>query len=198
MTVGDSIDYVRPGALLVPPSYFYFPDHITPFPPPSANEWLVLVLHFLSFIPVGFLLIWTWRPAVRVPSATFIAFGIAVVLALGKFLFDGRHTSAADLVVQLVGGLVGAVLGHWALRKARHGQSGVARWSRRLGGHGQMSTPLPASANHPSGGAARGSQQHPRWVVRSSAGRTRPCTRTPFSAESTPMNPRPVPPESWV
>ena len=123
MTVGDSIDYVRPGALLVPPSYFYFPDHITPFPPPSASEWLILVLHFLSFIPVGFLLMWTWRPAMRVPSATFIAFGIAVVLALGKFFFDGRHTSVADLVVQLVGGLVGAMLGHWTLRKARHGQA---------------------------------------------------------------------------
>jgi VanZ family protein len=121
-TDGDSIDYVRPGALLVPPSYFYFPDHVTPFPPPAASEWFILVLHFLSFIPVGFLLIWISRPALRVPTATITAFGLAVALALGKFLFDGRHTSAADLVVQLAGGLIGAMLGHWALRKAGQSQ----------------------------------------------------------------------------
>jgi VanZ family protein len=118
-TVGDSINYVQPGALLVPPSYFYFPDHITPFPPPAAIEWFILVLHFLSFVSVGFLLMWISRPAFRVRSATIMAFGLAVLLALGKFLFDGRHTSVADLVAQLVGGLVGAMLGHWALRKAR-------------------------------------------------------------------------------
>jgi hypothetical protein len=120
-TVGDSIDYVRPGALLVPPSYFYFPDHITPFPPPVASEWFILVLHLLSFVLVGFLLVWSGRPAVTVPSATIMGFGLALVLALGKFFFDGRHTSVADLVVQFVGSLVGAMLGRWALSKA--GQS---------------------------------------------------------------------------
>jgi VanZ family protein len=82
-----------------------------------------LVLHFLSFIPVGFLLIWISRPALRVPTATIMAFGLAVALALGKFLFDGRHTSAADLVVQLAGALIGAMLGHWALRKAGQSQT---------------------------------------------------------------------------
>ena len=123
MTVGGSLDYVRPGALFIPPSYLYFPDHITPFPPPAAIEWFILVLHLFSFILVGFLLMWTSRPAFRVQSATIMAFGLAVVLALGKFLFDGRHTSAADLVVQLVGGLVGAMLGHWALRQATQSQA---------------------------------------------------------------------------
>jgi hypothetical protein len=122
-TVGDSIDYVRPGTLVVPPSYFYLPDHIAPFPPTKATEWFILLLHLLSFIPVGFLLMWTSRPAVRVSSATIMAFGLAVVLALGKFLFDGRHTSAGDLLMQLIGGLIGAMLGQWALRKAKKSRS---------------------------------------------------------------------------
>jgi hypothetical protein len=121
-TVGDSIDYVQAG-LVVPSSYFYFPDHIAPFPPPEASEWVILVFHLLSFIPVGLLIMWTRRPPVRVLSATIMAFGIAVVLALGKFLFDGRHTSAADLVLQLLGGLIGAMLGQWWLRKAQQSKS---------------------------------------------------------------------------
>jgi hypothetical protein len=122
-TVGDSVDYVRSAALLVPPSYFYLPDHVAPFPPPTAGEWFILVLHLLSFIVVGFLIMWTRRPAVGVPSATIMAFGLAVVLALGKFFFDGRHTSIADLVVQSLGGLIGAMLGHWALGEAEQRRS---------------------------------------------------------------------------
>jgi VanZ like family len=118
-TVGDSVDYVRSQALLVPPSYFYLPDHIAPFLPTTAGEWFILVFHLLSFIVLGFLIMWTHRPAVGVASATLTAFGIAVVLALGKFFFHGRHTSVADLVVQFVGGLIGAMLGQWALREAK-------------------------------------------------------------------------------
>jgi hypothetical protein len=64
--VGDSIDYVQSGALVVPPSYLYLPDHITPFPPPTSSEWVILVLHLLSFIPVGLLLMWTRRPSITV------------------------------------------------------------------------------------------------------------------------------------
>ena len=107
----------------MPSSYFYFPDHIAPFPPPYASEWVTLVFHLLSFIPVGLLIMWTRRPPVRVLSATIMAFGIAAVFALGKFLFDGRHTSAADLVMQLLGGLIGAMLGLWWLRKAKQSKS---------------------------------------------------------------------------
>lgn len=118
-TVGDSIDYVRSAALVVPPSYFYFPDHIAPFPPPTAGEWFILLLHLLSFVIVGFLVMWTRRPPVGVLSATITAFGLAVVLSLGKFFFHGRHTSVADLVTQFLGALIGVLIGQWALRKAK-------------------------------------------------------------------------------
>jgi len=122
-TVGDSVDYVRSPALLVPSSYFYLPDHITPFPPPTAGEWFILALHFLSFIVVGFLITWVRRPAVGIPAATITAFGLAVVLAFGKFLFDGRHTSVADLVAQFLGALIGAMIGRRVLGEAKQGRS---------------------------------------------------------------------------
>jgi VanZ family protein len=122
-TVGYTIDYVRSEALLVPQSYFYFPDHITPFPPPSAGEWFILLLHFLSFIIVGLLVVWTRQPAFGVPSATITAFGFAVALSLGKFFFHGRHTSIADLVTQLLGALIGAMLAQWWLRGTKQSRS---------------------------------------------------------------------------
>jgi hypothetical protein len=149
-TVGDSIDYVRAG-LVVPSSYFYFPDHIVPFPPPNAREWVILVFHLLSFIPVGLLIMWTRRPPVKVLSATIMAFGIAVVLALGKFLFDGKHTSGADLVMQLFGGLIGVMLGKWWLRKTKQSKS--------------------ASSDRPDSLAAKatGTSSAAAWALRSSS-----------------------------
>jgi hypothetical protein len=73
------------------------------------------------------LLVWSSKPAITVRSATIMAFGIAVAFALGKFLFAGRHTSAADLAMQLLGALTGAMLGKWALAKASPTKVGVAR-----------------------------------------------------------------------
>jgi VanZ family protein len=119
-TTGTTVDYVRSDALRVPSSYLYLPDHVAPFPPPSASEWLALGLHLLSFIVVGLLVLWARRPrrpVVGVLSATILASGIAVLLAVGKFCFHGRHTSAGDLLSQILGALIGAILGWLALRR---------------------------------------------------------------------------------
>ncbi len=128
---GYAVDYVRPGALSVPVSYLYG-DHIQPFPPRGVEAWLTAFLHMLSFIPVGFLIVFTRRPPVRpVPAALFAA-ALAVVLTAGKFLFYGRHAAAADIVAQSAGGLLGAVLA-WRLTHVKHSTSrplmvdGIAR-----------------------------------------------------------------------
>jgi len=119
-TSGHAVDYTRPGALSIPSRYLYFPDHVAPFPPLNRREWVTLLLHFLSFIPVGFLIAWTRRPPVRPIPATLLAVAIALVLAAGKFLFHGRHTEAGDLMVQTAGALLGALLARrWALRQAQ-------------------------------------------------------------------------------
>ena len=123
-TEGTTIDYVRPGSLRVPSSYLYLPDHVAPFPPPTPGEWVALVFHLLSFIVVGLLLVWIRWPPFRVLSATLLAFGIAVLLALGKFFFHGRHTSAADLVAQVLGALIGAMLGQRVLRQSGRPSAG--------------------------------------------------------------------------
>lgn len=116
-TSGQVIDYVRPGALSIPGSYLYLPDHIDPFAPTDMEDWLHALLHLLSFIPVGFLIVLARKPPVRPVPATLIAAALAVALAAGKFLFYARHTSAADIITQAAGALLGALLA-WRLARA--------------------------------------------------------------------------------
>jgi glycopeptide antibiotics resistance protein len=123
---GNTVDYVGPGALSIPKRYSYFPDRIEPFPPASGLGRLYLFLEVLSFIPVGFLLVWARRPPVRPIPATLLAAALAVVLAAGKFLFDARREVVADIVMQVIGALVGALL---ASRLA-HAKRNTA-WLRR-------------------------------------------------------------------
>jgi hypothetical protein len=120
---GYAVDYVRPGALSIPVSYPYIPNHIEPFPPRDPKTWLTIFLHMLSFIPVGFLIVFVRRPPVRPVPATLLAAALAVVLAAGKFLFYGRHAAVAEIVAESTGGLLGAALA-W--------KSGARSWTQRL------------------------------------------------------------------
>ena len=125
-TPGYAVDYIRPGALSIPKSYLYLPDRIEPFSSTKPNEWLLAFVHLLSFIPVGFLIVWARRPPVRLPFATLLGAGLAVVLAAGKFLFHGRHTSMPDIPMQVAGAFFGAWLGS----RLAHGKL-TATWLRR-------------------------------------------------------------------
>jgi hypothetical protein len=115
---GYAVDYVRPGALSIPASYLYLPDHIEPPFPISPGEWLLAFVDMVSFIPLGFLVVLARTPPMRPAPATLLAASFAVALAAGKFLFHGRHTSLANVVMQAVGGLLGALLA-WRLMRAR-------------------------------------------------------------------------------
>jgi hypothetical protein len=64
------------------------------------------------------------RPSAHLLPATLVATGIALMLAAGKFLFHGRHTAAADVTVQLLGGLLGALLAWQALRRGAQDRRG--------------------------------------------------------------------------
>jgi VanZ family protein len=118
-TPGHAVDYVRPGALSIPASYLYLPDHIESFPPKDLKSWLTVFLHMLTFIPVGFLIVLARRPPVRPVLATLLAATLALALAAGKFLFYGRHAAMADIVAESAGGLLGAVLA-WQLTHVNH------------------------------------------------------------------------------
>jgi VanZ like family len=105
------VDYARPGALVIPERYRYLPDHMdAPFPPPSKTEWAILVLHLVSFVPVGFLLAVSRRPPLRPVPTALLATAIALTLAAGKFLVHGRHIGVDDVVVEITGALLGALL----------------------------------------------------------------------------------------
>ena len=129
LTAGDVVDYVRPGALSIPKSYVYLPDHVLPFPPKGEQQWLDVFLDMVSFIPVGFLIVWARRPPWRPVPATVLAAALAAVLAAGKLLFHGRHVSMAAIVAEIFGALLGVLL---ASRLA-HPERGTPGWGRILG-----------------------------------------------------------------
>jgi hypothetical protein len=132
-TLGYRVDYARPGALSMPASYLYLSDRIEPFPPMGLKSWLIIFIHMLSFILVGFLIVLARRPPVRpVPAALLVA-ALAVMLAAGKFLFDGRHAAVADIVAESAGGLLGAVLA-WRLTHVRHSTG----WPRTVDGNARL------------------------------------------------------------
>jgi hypothetical protein len=119
-TPGYDVDYIRPDGLSIPASYFYLPDHIEPFPPLGRVAWLTAFLDMLSFIPLGFLIVLVRSPAIRPVPATLLAVALAVALAAGKFLFDGRHTAVLNVIVEATGGLLGVLLAR-RLANARRG-----------------------------------------------------------------------------
>jgi hypothetical protein len=102
-------DYLLPGAVTVPSRFLEIGDHVAPFPPPNGTEWLVLLFHLVSFVLVGFLLVPVLGTPPRMRTVITWAAGIALALAAGKFFFP-RHTAVADLVVQVAGASLGAVL----------------------------------------------------------------------------------------
>ena len=110
LTGGHVVNYVRPGALSIPKTYFYFPDHVLPFPPKGEQQWLDVFLDMVSFIPLGFLIVWAQRPPGRAVPATVLAALLAVALAAGKILFHGRHISLAAITMEIFGALLGALL----------------------------------------------------------------------------------------
>jgi hypothetical protein len=121
-TPGHAVDYVHPGALSIPASYLSVPGHIEPFPPVNARQWLLALVDLLTFIPVGFLIVWSRRPPVHPIPATLLAGALAVLLAAGKFLFSARHTSLANVLGQVIGALLGALLASWLARIGRAGR----------------------------------------------------------------------------
>jgi hypothetical protein len=126
-TPGYAVDYVRPGALSIPVRYTYLPDHIQPFPPTYLGQWLLAFLDLLSFIPLGFLIVWARRPPVSTVAATVAATVLALALAAGKFLFHDRHTSLVNVLMEIAGALLGALL---ASRLARTRRTTAARSGR--------------------------------------------------------------------
>lgn len=127
LTGSYAVNYISPGALSVPRSYLYLPDHIEPFPPTDTGQWLLALVDLLTFIPVGFLIVWSRRPPINPAFATVFAGVLAVLLAAGKFLFHDRHTSLANVAGQVIGALLGALVA-WHLARTQRGAAWLRGW----------------------------------------------------------------------
>jgi hypothetical protein len=109
-TTDGNADYVSPGALSIPRSFFYAPEHLAPLVPRSGLEWLILLGHLVSSAIIGLLLMAVRRPPPHPVVAWALTVGLAMLLAAGKFLFGGRHASIGDIAFAAVGAAGGVAI----------------------------------------------------------------------------------------
>ena len=110
IVVGESaVDYARPGALVVPARYWRVHDRRPNLVPPTRTTIWDAVQNTALFLPFGFLLRLRFRRGGWALALTAVATAGAVsgmfeVLQLGV---AGRHSSASDVLFNMVGAAIG-------------------------------------------------------------------------------------------
>jgi len=106
------IDYSRPGALDLPRHLAVTQAHIiaNPF---SSPRWSInrdFVLNLLGFIPLGALFVCLRGGRHGVVIATAACAALSLGIELGQLFLAGRVTETADLILNILGGALGAWL----------------------------------------------------------------------------------------
>lgn len=115
--VGDSsFDYLAPGALVIPERFTLKDYHAwnpvafvdAPDKGAAVQDWVV---NLLGFIPFGWLVVMLRWPRPGVVAATVLSAGISLTIELGQLLvFAGRYPSTQDIILNALGGALGAWL----------------------------------------------------------------------------------------
>ncbi len=122
-TPSETIDLLAPGVLAVPDSYRYEPRRgWEPALPTSATDAMVDLLHALAFVPVGALLV-VAVPGVRVTRVILVTLLLTLALTASKMVFEDRHPSLSDPVVETLGTVLGLLLARHLVRHRRRGGS---------------------------------------------------------------------------
>lgn len=124
-TGDEDIDYLKPDALITP-QVIAIPKHwrdlprlqLIPFYRDSNARYsgTDLIINFLGFIPLGVLLAWHYKKAIRLIHVTALCASVSLCMELGQIMLPSRSTSVDDLILNALGGTFGAWLVFW-----RHG-----------------------------------------------------------------------------
>ncbi|QBI20265.1 hypothetical protein ER308_12275 [Egibacter rhizosphaerae] len=123
---GVTTDLLADGVLTIPERVWYVPARVVEMlevPPESAQ--LRSVLHFVGFVPVGWLLVGLVSPGVRLRRVALLALAFTVLLQLGKTSIEPRHPSFLDMGAHVGGATFGATFALWA--------SDLRMWLRERG-----------------------------------------------------------------
>ncbi len=80
------------------------------------------VRNFLGFLPVGAVAMWFSRRR-NLKKAVLFAAALSITIELGQFLLPGRFSILSDVVLNTLGGLVGALIARSILTRANNGET---------------------------------------------------------------------------
>jgi len=114
---GRQVNYLEPGALAMPVTYYLQsqPDRTHPIPfyhrDYSADVFQDWVVNFVGFIPLGFLFVVLYPGWSKVWLIVLICFGVSLVIETMQIFLPWRHPGVEDLIFNTLGGAAGAWAG---------------------------------------------------------------------------------------
>jgi hypothetical protein len=123
-TPNHYVDYVAPGALVLPKRFFNLYEHWQPSWPLNGIDVLLDFLRAIAFLAVGALCLGTRRRCDSFIAAALMAVAASMLLLLGKLVFSGRHVAVGDFIAEVFGALVGVMAARWFLGRRGRGRGG--------------------------------------------------------------------------
>lgn len=114
VAVGErEIDYTQPGALEIPRHLAVIQAHhiLNPLRRDSMTIDTDFVINLLGFIPLGILLICRVGGRRSVVAVTALCASVSLGIEAGQLFFAGRVTETQDLILNTLGGTLGAWIG---------------------------------------------------------------------------------------
>ena len=114
--VESSFDYLAPAALRIPERFTlkdYHAWNLTPFVDApdigaAVQDWVV---NLLGFVPFGWLVVVLRWPRPGIVTTIVLSAGISTTIEVGQLLvFSGRYPSTQDIIMNVLGGALGAWL----------------------------------------------------------------------------------------
>lgn len=114
---GKAEDYLVPGAVEIPTSYYLRLQPDTARPIPFYHQYYSLdvikdwVINLFGFMPLGALIVILFPGSGSIVRAVIICLGVSLVIEAMQMFLPWRHPGIEDLILNTLGGAVGAWLG---------------------------------------------------------------------------------------
>lgn len=109
---GLHVDLLRDTNWQAPASFWIWPERLHQ---PANDDVLAATWHFVSFVPLGYL-VGTAVPSIGYPRVLTGILAFSATLNGGKLLIAGRHASLVDSLLNLAGAVAGIAAFRWSKR----------------------------------------------------------------------------------
>jgi hypothetical protein len=140
----STIDYLEPGILDAPRGWGYLWIRLPGLMGDESRWWTPRerIANVLAFLPLGWI-VWASMRSRRMVKAVGLCAAVSLTMEVGQVFFRWRHPSIPDLVLNTVGGAIGAL---WAALLARFGRTPGGPGPPSAGDRSRQSSASPGGA----------------------------------------------------